>query len=746
MVRRRLTSIAAFLLLLVALEVALEYTNARREDRQVGERLVLDLQRDLEVLRAEEAHAALAPAAVPTARREAAVLARRIDRHTLDLTRLDTEDRTALRRDVARLLGAVDAELSALARDERRAAQRIHDGVVDPAFARLQVELAEQTRHERAENVAAAEAVEWQRRGILAVAGIAIVILLLRLRRAAAALSAERTGRRYRALVEQSSDGIVVLGADGLVREVAGATPAIAPGLVVGAHFGRSVHPDDRPAVHEEWLRVLDGQPALRTSLRLRRGEAWGDVEAVGFNALAQPDVGGVVVNLRDVGDRVRLERELRRLAYVDVLTGLANRAALRERLDALLAGDGEVAVVFADLDDFKAINDGLGHPVGDEVLAAMGARLREVVGEDWLVARPGGDEFVAVGPARDVPGAVALAELLVAAIARPLFVAGLELHVGASVGVACRDGTAVSAVDLLRRADIAMYVAKSRGGGVHPYREADDAQTAERLALVADLRHALATGEGIELAVQPQVELRSGRVRAVEALVRWRHPERGLLAPGEFVPLAERSGLVGELTGRVLELALRARAAWAAQGLEVGVAVNLSAANLLDAGFPAEVDGLLDAHDTEPAQLCLELTETMLVGDEEHVVAVMRALHGLGVELSLDDFGTGYSSLTRLHELPLDELKVDRSFVMAMHADPDARAIVRSSVHLAHDLGLRVVGEGVEDDAHRAALLEMGCDVGQGYALARPLPADELVAWAARAQAVAAVASSQAA
>jgi diguanylate cyclase (GGDEF)-like protein len=742
-------------LLVVALLVAalglLEQGLAGRErDVRAAEargRVASDVGRDLALLRGAVLTARLAPDRAPRLARSvrgrgkrmrAALVAGGADASTLALL-----DRTLVQ---------ADRELAAVRAGNLRRALAVELEHVTPgvtalsAIAALDASLARDVIDSSAPGTTA-----WRRALLIAVAALGTLAALLvvgplgPLVGASASPAAGAAGRWHRRVVEQSSDAVLVIGADGAVRELAGAAPSLLPGLTVGERFAAAVHPEDRIALARRWTEVTAAPGnRLRAALRVRRGSGWVEVDAAGANLLHDKDVGGVVVTLRDTGERTRLERELRHLAYEDPLTGLGNRAALRERLDTLLAERGGqrtlVAVLFVDLDDFKAINDGFGHPVGDEVLRTVGRRIGSVVGAAGFVGRPGGDEFVVVAQVAAAEEARTLAEAVAAAVQQPLPVNGVELRVGASVGVAIQSpGDPGLGMDVMRRADIAMYVAKGEGGGVVEYRPEDDPQAADRLALLADLRHALRTGEQLELAVQPQVDVASGELRAVEALVRWHHPQRGVVPPDAFVSLAERSGLIAALTQRVLDLALQARAAWSAAGLEINIAVNLSASNLLDASFPTEVERLLAQHGAGGDMLCLELTETMLLADEGRAADVLEHLSRFGVELSIDDFGTGHSSLTRLRDLPLDELKVDRSFVAAMHADAEAAAIVRSTVHLAHELGLRVVAEGVELPEHLEALEAAGCDLAQGYLLARPMPAADLLAWAAERGAAAA-------
>jgi diguanylate cyclase (GGDEF)-like protein len=426
-----------------------------------------------------------------------------------------------------------------------------------------------------------------------------------------------------------------------------------------------------------------------------------------------------------------RLVRQLERIryqAYHDDLTGLPNRSQLRERLEAALA-EGEskpVAVLLLDLDRFKNVNDTFGHRGGDELLRRLAQRLVNEVEPDLLVARLGGDELAVLASGRSASEAVELAREVRSIVGAPFTLEGVPVAVDASIGVALSPEDGLDADTLLGRADVAMYAAKGRRLGVARYDEGFDTSDRDRLALMSQLRGAIERGE-IVLHYQPKVDLRSGAVCGVEALARWQHPERGLVPPGAFVPYAEQSGLTRDLTRRVLELAAEQAAAWRTLGTAVPVAVNVTMFDLLDDGFADEVQSLLERWRLSPADLQLELTESAVMSEPERVLEVLVRVSALGVGLAVDDFGTGYSSLGHLGRLPVDTIKIDRSFVAAMDADEGNRAIVAATIDLGHALGLRVVAEGIETAEAAAELRALGCDVGQGYGLGRPAPAGEL-------------------
>ena len=425
----------------------------------------------------------------------------------------------------------------------------------------------------------------------------------------------------------------------------------------------------------------------------------------------------------------------MRHDALHDALTGLPNRTFLQRAigtaLDDVETGRSPgVAVMLLDLDEFKAVNDTLGHEHGDQLLIEVGARLTAAVGKAGSVVRLGGDEFAVLIPAtKDERRVLQIGRRMLRALEEPISLDGLEVEIGASVGIALAPMHAGDSAALLKRADLAMYDAKTSNSGVRMYESELDTSSPLRLTLVSELRTALQNGT-IQVHVQPQAQLVSGEVVGVEALVRWEHPELGWISPDEFIPIAERSGLIGPLTSHVLDLSLAACARWRREGHELGIAVNLSARSLHDADLVAEVDRLLRRHGVPAKQLTLEVTEGSVMADPTRAVAVLHGLRELGVRLSVDDFGTGYSSLAYLQRLPVQEVKIDRSFVIGLGQARENTAIVRAIVDLGRALGLEVVAEGVEDADTWQMLAAMNCDLVQGWHLARPMPCDDLPAW----------------
>jgi diguanylate cyclase (GGDEF)-like protein/PAS domain S-box-containing protein len=437
---------------------------------------------------------------------------------------------------------------------------------------------------------------------------------------------------------------------------------------------------------------------------------------------------------LRDVSERKSQLAELRRQALHDALTDLPNRLLLYDRLEQEILKAGRSArplgLLFMDLNGFKEINDTFGHHCGDQLLRQVGGRLSRALRSTDTVARLGGDEFAILLPEISGPeAATAVAQSLLDALVEPFAVEGQRLTVGASLGIVFSPSHGSDPTTLMRRADVAMYVAKHASRGYAVYAAEADAHSPQRLSLLGDLRRE-STREQFRLHFQPEVDLATRGVRRAEALVRWQHPELGLLPPKDFIPLAETGNLMQAVTEWVLDAAVIACKRWQAEGFAFGVSVNLSPRSLRDATLPEAIAARLRNVDLEPRWLTLEITEGSLLADPEHATAVLQRVLELGVELSIDDFGTGYSTLAHLKQLPASEIKIDRSFVRDMTRDEHDAAIVRSIVDLGHNVGRRIVAEGIEDEATWRALAAMGCDLGQGFWISPPLPESELLEW----------------
>ena len=433
---------------------------------------------------------------------------------------------------------------------------------------------------------------------------------------------------------------------------------------------------------------------------------------------------------------------ELRRRAFIDPLTGLPNRMLFEDRLlHAMQRYDRDddsrarreprkVAVLFVDLDGFKPINDMLGHAVGDEVLKEAARRLRTTTRDSDTVARIGGDEFVLLAEdVSDVADCASLANRVIQVLAQPLEVQGHQVTLSGSVGVALYPEHG-DRLKLVQNADAAMYTAKRAGGNTYALFESRmNEGLQDQLSLQQDLRHALERGE-LQLHYQPKIDARLGRLQGVEALLRWQHPTRGMVGPNVFIPIAERFGLINGLGNWVIEESCRQMRVWADEGLSMNVAINLSVHQLRTEELVPRIESALARYQVMPSQLLCEITESVAMEDIESTQRAFEELSRIGVYLSIDDFGTGYSSLSYLRQLPARQLKIDRSFVADIEVRPDARAIVSAVIQLAHQLGLRVVAEGVETEGQRDILLVLQCDELQGYLLARPMAVEALDDW----------------
>ncbi|MFN2614832.1 MAG: putative bifunctional diguanylate cyclase/phosphodiesterase, partial [Actinomycetota bacterium] len=416
-------------------------------------------------------------------------------------------------------------------------------------------------------------------------------------------------------------------------------------------------------------------------------------------------------------------------LAHHDPLTGLPNRVLFDLLVRRELSTGKRLAIMVMDLDRFKEVNDTLGHVTGDGLLRELGMRLTETA-PGVIFSRLGGDEFAVLCPRDDEGDAgIETAAAVLEALKRPFAVGHLSLQVDASIGIALAPQHGEDPETLLRRADVARYHAKGSGIGVSLYAPELDNNTPRRLALVGELRLALERGE-LSLHYQPKVDLHSGRVSGVEALLRWRHPTHGPQLPEEFIPVAEQTGLIHPLTRWVIRRALEQCAEWEREGFTLGIAVNLSARNLTDPTLPDDIETILAEVGVPPSRLTLEITETAIMTDTARAHALLGRLSGLGIRLSVDDFGAGYTSLLYLKRLPLNEMKIDRSFVMSMASNPDDAAIVTYVVGLGTTLGLTVVAGGVEDAGALAEVQRLGADIAQGFGIARPLPAALTTKW----------------
>jgi diguanylate cyclase (GGDEF)-like protein/PAS domain S-box-containing protein len=440
------------------------------------------------------------------------------------------------------------------------------------------------------------------------------------------------------------------------------------------------------------------------------------------------------VAFLRDVTVTKHQVTSLRHQAMHDALTGLPNRTLLFDALERSInvaRGEGTtLALMLMDLDRFKEVNDTFGHHFGDALLRQVAFRLHNQIRGDDVVARLGGDEFaIVLSRTTDAHSAAVTARRILNALEQPFVIEAQVLEVGASIGIALYPEHATDARTLLRNADVAMYAAKQSQGGYSFHRQETESRSPDQLSLVVELRGAIERNE-LVLHYQPKLHLRTGIMTRVEVLVRWNHPKRGLLAPGVFIPLAERTGLIRSVTDWLLDRALEQCRNWQDAGAPIHVAVNISAKSLLDPALPQKVQAALTRWNVDPRFLKIEITESSIMADPAHALAILSMLQSMGVRLSVDDFGTGYSSLTHLRQLPIDEIKIDKSFVTTMTTNDADAAIVRTVIDLAHNLGKQVCAEGVEDEATWRMLADLRCDLAQGFYIARPMPADELMQW----------------
>jgi diguanylate cyclase (GGDEF)-like protein/PAS domain S-box-containing protein len=555
---------------------------------------------------------------------------------------------------------------------------------------------------------------------------------------AARAVYVASTERKFHSMVQHSSDLITLLDAD---RRIIYQSPAVAavlgrsPSSLLGHPLNDLVHPDDLLAVQAQLTKVLHGGRGASVGFECRLGNSegqWLTVDVAATNLIDEPDVAAIVLNSRNVTERRALEGELKRQAFHDTLTGLANRALFLDRLaHAMDRGDRTlepVAVLFLDIDDFKTVNDSLGHPAGDLLLVAVAGRLKAATRPGDTVARFGGDEFAVLVETGAMPQAAEEVARRIAEVLAPTFrVHDSVLDVRASVGIALGKRPEDNPDSLLRDADLAMYLAKRNGKGrFEMYRPDMHAAAINRLETAADLRRGLEAGQ-FEVFYQPIVNTHTHQLEGAEALVRWRHPSRGIVPPIEFISIAELTGLIVPLGVRVLRDACHQAETWRQSGL-VGanfyISVNLSARQLSDPALLDDVSQALSDSGLPASALILEVTESTLVEDLEVTLPCLYALKALGLRLAVDDFGTGYSSLSYLADLPFSVVKIDKSFIDRITRDADGVAMVRGLIDLSRALGLICTAEGVERDSQLAVLDELGCESVQGYLFAKPTSA----------------------
>ncbi|SDN79241.1 PAS domain S-box-containing protein/diguanylate cyclase (GGDEF) domain-containing protein [Klenkia soli] len=642
-------------------------------------------------------------------------------------------------RDLPALLDAAAARLAAAGADgdQVQVLRAAADGSVDEARADVAALSADLADHSSSLDTQAALAYT----GMLVVASVGWMFWFRRLVSRHRRLQAEVTEQaalvasegRLASLVRRSADVIVVLGTDGRVSYATDSAAGLF-GVPVAELLGTAIHDRVRRADAEPLVALLDARPEgdAEVGFRLTRDDGRTvHVEGVFTNLLADPGVAGLVLTLRDVTARVELETQLTHQALHDPLTGLSNRRLLGDRLEHALRrrGSRDLTVVLCDLDDFKDVNDRLGHAAGDQLLLEVASRLRTVAREGDTVARLGGDEFALLLEDTGLAGAREVADRIHEWLAQPVVVEGETVSVSASIGLADVLAEGVTAEELLQHADVAMYLAKDGGKRATAVYEASLHSAAlERLQLRADLERALGAGE-LVLHYQPTITLGlddglAPTVHGFEALVRWQHPERGLLAPVHFVPLAEESGLIVPLGTWVLQEACRSAVALQQPGRpDVAMSVNVAVAQLTAPGFVDLVHASLAESGLAPHLLVLEITETAVLAGADVVAPLLAQLRATGIRIAIDDFGTGYSSLSYLRDLPVDVLKVDKSFVDHVVRDEQGASLAEAIIAMGHSLHLTTVAEGVEDRDQATWLTSAGATYGQGYLWSRPVP-----------------------
>jgi diguanylate cyclase (GGDEF)-like protein/PAS domain S-box-containing protein len=725
-------------LVVIVMAGGLAWLQDTARDRQAGAYAVVDVHESVSALRAHEREAAADHGVLDPQLEHVAehTLEARLGVAGLGATELPAGDRQAVAQAFDGYVTAARRLMTLFAEGDLEAATAHDYNSVAPAYNELDDTLVRVRERNDATVARVQRLTDVASIATFAVGLLAIVLLLLKFGRAQQAATAAATLReseaRLRALNATSSDVTAVVGDDLRIRWIAASIERVfgyPQDSALGVSVFDLVHPDDAHATVEAL-----GRGGVAPAFRIRHADGhWVDVEAAVADQRRHSLVAGYVVGLRDVTERTHLEARLRHQAFHDHLTGLANRALLEDRLGQALRraerDGGVVGVVFCDLDDFKDVNDTLGHDVGDELLVAVADRIAGELRATDTLARVGGDEFLLLlDRLGGTEEAETIARRVLAALGRPLRLAGEEHVVRASLGVTV-GGCGTDARGLLRDADTAMYAAKRRGGGGYElFVDRMGEEVALRLRLRSELELALRR-EQFVVHYQPIVALATGRVVGLEALVRWQHPERGIVPPAQFIPLAEQSGLIVPLGAWVLQTACAQVARWREElGREdLYVSVNLASRQLVRPQLADEVACALASAELPASALLLEVTESALIDDVEGSARRLEQLRELGVRLAIDDFGTGYSALSYLREFPMDVLKIDRSFVQDLSGSDRDNALVDAMIKMASSLGLAVVAEGIEHEDQRDRLDALACTHGQGFLFSRPATAAEV-------------------
>ena len=544
----------------------------------------------------------------------------------------------------------------------------------------------------------------------------------------------------FRALLENSLDLIIVLNIDGIIQYTSRSSERLVgyqSDMLSGGSILSYVHKED-VAVVRDTLAQTFAQPGASSTIKFRLRSATEEWHVLEASIITLPEEGQplrAIVNARDVTEHEAQSAALKHQSLHDALTGLPNRVlfneALAEALRTVQEKGRRLTLLYVDLDRFREINDAFGYRWGDVILQQIAPRLQGALRKSDILARLSGDEFVVLLPSvSDTTGATRLARRMLQVLEPPFLVEGHKVTVGASIGVVFYPDHGADGETLMRRADMTMHLAKETGSGYAFYtHEQEDRYNPNRLVLISELRQAVEQ-EQLLLYYQPKADLTAGVVSQVEALIRWLHPQQGLIPPDQFIPLAEQTGLIRSISRWALNEGIRQCRMWQQNGVELHVAVNLSMRDLQDTQTPRTIAGLLESWDVLPTSLEVEITETAIAADMESTLKTLSELRTMGVSIAIDDFGTGYSSLALLRRLPLNTLKIDKSFVQGLTTDENDAAIVRATIELGHNLGLKIVAEGVEDQATWDALAALGCDMVQGYLLSRPIPPTDLAQW----------------